>query len=53
MEKLEQEVQEGNITKGHPMLDKKGEPNENMVRKRSTKGLQSTCRFKVGGIDSK
>ena len=37
MEKLEQEVQEGNISKGHPMLDKNGRPNENMVRRRNTK----------------
>ena len=40
LEALEQEVQEGTLTKGHAMLDKKGRPNENNVRRRNTREFQ-------------
>jgi hypothetical protein len=38
---LEQEHKEGRIQAGHPMLDKKGEPNVNKVRSRNTQELQT------------
>ena len=40
IEALDKDVQEGKIAGSHPMLDKSGRPNENMVRKRNTKEFQ-------------